>query len=406
MRKFSGNWQEAALSEVIETAVDGPFGSNLKTEHYVSLPGVRVIRLQNISTGHFDDRDRAYVSEAHARLLARHTVLPGDLLVASLGDENHPVARACVYPEEAGPAIVKADCFRLRPKPDRASSAYLALALNSPSTRKGIEGYFQGVTRDRINLSALLNFQLALPELSEQRRIVGILYAVDKQIRSTGRVLAKAEARERGLVEAALSEVGGPLEPISMYLAERPRNGYSPVETDQWTGTKALGLGCLTQQGFKPVQLKDVPRQDGRNALAILSDGDLLMSRANTRDLVGLAGIYRDIGTPCIYPDLMMRLTANGKCIPEFLELALRGTRVRRQIQAQAQGTSESMVKISSAIVLGLQVQIPEIAVQREVLSVVSACRSDADRVGSELRKLQDLRLGLVEDLLSGRVRG
>jgi hypothetical protein len=64
------------------------------------------------------------------------------------------------------------------------------------------------------------------------------------------------------------------------------------------------------------------------------------------------------------------------------------------------------MVKISSAIVLGLQVQIPEIAVQREVLSVVSACRSDADRVGSELRKLQDLRLGLVEDLLSGRVRG
>jgi len=71
-------WEVRTVADVIESAIDGPFGSNLKTEHYVRVPGVRVVRLQNIGIGYLDGSDRAYVSEQHARSLARHQVCAGD----------------------------------------------------------------------------------------------------------------------------------------------------------------------------------------------------------------------------------------------------------------------------------------------------------------------------------------
>ncbi len=102
-------WEIRHLRDLVESAVDGPFGSNLKTEHYVTAPGVRVVRLQNIGPGYFDDSDKAYISHNHANRLQRHQVLPGDLLIASLGDDNHPLARACLYPSHLESGIVKAD---------------------------------------------------------------------------------------------------------------------------------------------------------------------------------------------------------------------------------------------------------------------------------------------------------
>tara|TARA_R110000796_G_C14560710_1_gene434810 strand:+ start:3088 stop:3939 length:852 start_codon:yes stop_codon:yes gene_type:complete len=62
-------WKISAISSVLESVVDGPFGSNLKTEHYVEDPGVRVVRLQNVLKYEYNDSDRAYVSDRHAGTL-------------------------------------------------------------------------------------------------------------------------------------------------------------------------------------------------------------------------------------------------------------------------------------------------------------------------------------------------
>jgi type I restriction enzyme S subunit len=96
------------LGEIVSYASDGPFGSKLKTEHYAPA-GARVVRLQNIGDGEFDDGDRAYISLSYYAELRRYALLPNDILVAGLGDENHPVGRACLLPPELRPAINKAD---------------------------------------------------------------------------------------------------------------------------------------------------------------------------------------------------------------------------------------------------------------------------------------------------------
>ncbi|HQP37151.1 MAG TPA: hypothetical protein PLI95_18330 [Polyangiaceae bacterium] len=166
---------------------DGPFGSNLKTEHYTAQ-GPRVVRLQNIGDGVFFD-ERAHISREHYKHLLKHAVQAGDILIRSLGEE---IPTACLVPNWLGPAIVKADCLRFAPNPSVALAGYLMNALNSPPTRTRTESLIHGVGRPRVGLSLLRNLALPLPPLAEQRRV---LEEIERRLSVAAQVLATHDAQ-------------------------------------------------------------------------------------------------------------------------------------------------------------------------------------------------------------------
>lgn len=199
-------WEATLLEDSLISAVDGPFGSNLKTEHYVEAPGVRVVRLQNLGVGEFLDHERSWVSERHAARLGRHEVRAGDLLVACLGDPTHPFARSCPYPPEFSPGIVKADCFRLRPN-ERAVASFLSHVLNTPRWRKGLAGlvHRSGVSRDRINLGKLKRLLIPLAPVHEQEALSKILERTQLLRDCNEADAAKLRLLKQGLMEDLLT---------------------------------------------------------------------------------------------------------------------------------------------------------------------------------------------------------
>lgn len=148
--------------------IDGPFGSNLKTEHYTS-DGPRVIRLQNIGSCEFID-EKAHISTDRFQWLKKHAVYGGDIVIRSLG---LPSPTACMVPDWVGEAIVKADCFRYKVAEQFVNPKYVMYALNSPSTQKRTEALVHGVGRPRLNLNEVKSIPLPLPPLEEQMAIVG-----------------------------------------------------------------------------------------------------------------------------------------------------------------------------------------------------------------------------------------
>lgn len=168
--EIPAHWESLALSRVTLSRCDGPFGSGLKAEHY-SGAGVRVIRLQNIGWTEFLDTDRAYIDEDYACELGDHSVMVNDLLIAGLGDEGHPVGRACVAPNGIEPAMVKADCFRFRLDRRRVIPRFVAYQL-SASALAAAGSLATGATRARMNLTATASRKVALPPLDEQQMIV------------------------------------------------------------------------------------------------------------------------------------------------------------------------------------------------------------------------------------------
>jgi type I restriction enzyme S subunit len=184
------HWRVLNLGKVTADKCDGPFGSGLKSEHYTN-EGIRVIRLQNIRNGGFDDTDSAFIGEAYYREeLKGHDVQRGDLLIAGLGDERNTVGRACVAPNGIEPAMVKADCFRLRLFRDMALPGFIAAQLTAgASADAGVLS--SGSTRSRIPLSVMVSRKLALPPIDEQSGITAFL---DHEI---GKIAALIEQQQR-----------------------------------------------------------------------------------------------------------------------------------------------------------------------------------------------------------------
>ena len=192
--QLPSKWHWVSLGDLApqsDAFVDGPFGSNLKTEHYTAS-GVRVVRLQNIGRGTFLDNDRAFVSPEHFAGLMRHSVVPGDVVVAALGDgARRPAGRACLIPVYFGQGLVKADCFRLRLPKEIITAAYLVYFMNSPQCLARIMEMMRGATRPRVTLGMLRSLSIPLPPLAEQVRIASWL---DSAYIAVERARAAAEA--------------------------------------------------------------------------------------------------------------------------------------------------------------------------------------------------------------------
>ncbi|MDT0310305.1 hypothetical protein RM780_25635 [Streptomyces sp. DSM 44917] len=356
------------------------------------------LRVANVFEGRIDFSDIKTMgfSPAERELFA---VRPGDILLNE-GQENlRMVGRSAIYRGDPG-----AYCFQntlIRFRPGRELLSEYAQAIFVHWRRSGV---FARVA-EKTSISHLGGSRFgALPfpyrSLPEQRRIVEVINAVAAQERSIEASIAKQSAAQRSTLEFLLDrfEWDSTLEDASTGAI---RNGFSPPESENWTGIYMLGLGCLTPSGFQPIQLKNCPRSVGPGHPALLRDGDLLMSRANTRDLVGQVGIYRDVGGPCIYPDLMMRIRPSKRCSADFLATVLTSHRVRRRIRDMAQGTSESMVKISRAGLMGIPLPLPSIEEQMHFLDLLGSFSLHLENEVAELRKTRTLRLGLTDSLLS-----
>jgi type I restriction enzyme S subunit len=197
------HWKCLALAHVTVSRCDGPFGSSLKSEHYSAL-GVRVIRLQNIGWAEFSSSDEAYIDESYAKELGDHSVVPGDLLIAGLGDEGHPVGRACVAPADIGPAMVKADCFRFRLDRRKLLPGFAAYQLSA--TAAAAAGSFAtGATRSRMNLTTTAARKIALPPIDEQKAIVDMLDRAGEKLQPIVAKIREAMDRLKELRTALIS---------------------------------------------------------------------------------------------------------------------------------------------------------------------------------------------------------
>src|SRR5690606_15513882 len=105
----------------------GPFGSNLKASDYTEN-GVRIIQLQNIGDGVFNDEYRVYTSTKKADELASCNIFPGDILLSKMGD---PVARATLVPPIEERYLMASDGIRLKVDEKKFDRNFILEAINS-----------------------------------------------------------------------------------------------------------------------------------------------------------------------------------------------------------------------------------------------------------------------------------
>lgn len=229
VRATPGSWPTVSVGSLAAaeqgSLTDGPFGSNLKTSHYTPA-GPQVIRLQNIGDGSFKEAP-AHISQEHFERLGRHEARAGDVVIAMLGET---LPRACLVPPTLGPAIVKADCVRLRVDPKRADQRFVMYGLNSELLRKQAAALMHGVGRPRLGLARFRALEFPLPSLEVQKQVVS---ALDSYFSRLDEVEAGLERVQRNLKRYRASvlqaAVTGRLVPTEAELARAEGREYEPA---------------------------------------------------------------------------------------------------------------------------------------------------------------------------------
>lgn len=277
--------------------------------------------------------------------------------------------------------------------------------------------------RKSIQFSALRRTELTLPPLKEQRAIGSIVDAIDDAIVHSERVLARIGQLQRAVWHQLLTR-GVPgwhtewvraagigtvpacweVSTLGALLREPIRNGRSMVAPSSDTGRWQFTLGAVTFSGLDESAIKPAPSENDSGAL--LDVGDLVISRSNTRERVGLAGIYRGVPIDCTYPDLLMRTRLDSRlALGEFVEALLLSTRGRDYFKREARGTSGSMVKITGAITAAFPLARPGIAEQQRIVDAANAAAMTRRASERHLAALRALKQAVSEALLSGRIR-
>lgn len=158
------------------TFSNGPFGSDLLTSELNSEGGIPVIYIRDIKNGYLEWKSNVFVTPQKASLLPNCNVIPGDLLLAKVGD---PPGIAAVCEESMKTAIITQDVIRLRLNSRIVNPVYLCNFINSDLGKRLIKKITVKGTRSRFSLGDLKKLQLKLPDITLQNRFVAIVKKVE-----------------------------------------------------------------------------------------------------------------------------------------------------------------------------------------------------------------------------------
>ncbi|MBC7369465.1 MAG: hypothetical protein H7343_22075 [Undibacterium sp.] len=251
--------------------------------------------------------------------------------------------------------------------------------------------------------------KVPLPSVPEQKRIVAWLEGLARRASVVRSELGASEADSEAFMVAVRDDLIGrepkaDWVPLSRYVTYL-ENGWSPLcerrpaTDDEWG---VLKLSAVTSGTFKEEQNKALPSALEPMPKFEIKSGDFLMSRANTRELVGACTWVRATRPQLMLCDKLFRFQwSNEPSDPRFIEHVLRAPVLRQQIEAACGGTSSTMKNISKPAVLALRVPNLKLKEQERLVTQLERARQQSEKITAELSALETDLAALLPSALA-----
>lgn len=276
------------------------------------------------------------------------------------------------------------------------------LLLPPASAQAAIAEHLDAATA---KLDSLLAEKQALLELLAEKRRALITRAVTQGINPD------ATRRDSGI--AWLGEVPAhwALLPLRRMITSLEQ-GWSPVASNLPAEVGEYGvlkLSAIKGGRFLPQENKALALQTEVPANLLISKDDLFITRANTPGLVGDVAIANSDHSNLIFSDLIYRIRADNAAVsPEWLVLVLLCDVGRRQIEAEAKGSSGSMVKLAQDQVLSLVIPVPPKCEQVAINAFLQVETGTLDELAAATSRtielLQERRAALISAAVTGQL--
>ena len=326
----------------------------------------------------------------------------------------------------------------LKPQNDIVESRFAFRIFENRTFQTFAQSFGNGILEHRcaINWDILKPIGVGVPPMDEQKAILAFLDRetgkIDALVAEQRRLMELLKEKRQAVISHAVTRGLNPAAPLKpsgiewlgdvpahwevkkvKHLTRSIEQGWSPqcegypAETESEWGV--LKVGCVNGGTFTPSENKVLPPElEPIPSLGIVS-GDLLISRANTRELVGSAAVVgRDYPNLLLCDKLYRLRFIPDRCSPVFACRYLGSSAVRGQIELGATGASASMVNIPQSAILELAIAAPPFAEQHTITTFLDAELAKLDTLTAEAQRaidlLQERRIALISAAVTGQI--
>jgi len=290
-----------------------------------------------------------------------------------------------------------------------------------------------GTTFLEISGSDFKQIKFPVPPSAEQRKIAQILDTLNTQIQKTEALIAKLEKIKEGLLHDLLTrgiDHNGQLRPMQEQAPELYKESALGLIPREWDVSE---LGTVTtssvigpfgsdlvasdyrSEGVPVVFVRDIAGArynrvsrvfvSHKKALALsaheVKAGDLLLTKMGLPPCI--SAVYPENEPAGIITADIVRLRLNAAVTPKWAQYFVNSEYVKAQVRGITAGVTRPKVTLKD--VRSLKIAIPSTEEQARILDILQHCSKRLGSERAELSKLQSQKPGLMDDLLTGRVR-
>ena len=368
-----------------------------------------------------------HVSEERYAEAAYIHIRDGDVLVTKDGTIGK-IAHVENCPEKT---VLNSGIFLLRCKDGSYNHSFISYLLQSKLFRKFLDDNLSGSTIQHLYQYIFERFEFPVPNPCEQAKIAEILSTVDQAIEQTESLIAKQQRIKIGLVQdlltRGLDENGNlrseethefkdsplgriPVEWESGYfrscISGSPKNGiYKPQSAYGEQGTPIIRIDGFSHgdrikaQSYRRVRLSKLEIDQFS-----LRCGDILINRVNSIQYLGKTALVEHLPEVTVFESNMMRLTIDPQQMsPEFALLILTSSSASEHFLSSAK-LAIAQASINQNDVNSLRVQLPPLDEQYAICERMVSIDDSIRNTLLSLKKLRQIKVALMQDLLTGKV--
>ncbi|MEM4097701.1 MAG: restriction endonuclease subunit S [Candidatus Micrarchaeaceae archaeon] len=264
----------------------------------------------------------------------------------------------------------------------------------------------QGSTIKNITLKFLNSIAVPLPPLDEQRKIAEILSDIDMAIQKTDELIATTQKLKNGLMQTLLTKGIGHTKFKMTEIGEIPEE-WKLVTAGQIVeyskGKNPKNITVYPTNGSAPYLSTDYLRNEGNQQYAKIADKTNFV---NNGDIILLwdgsnAGEFF-LGKEGILSSTMVKLHIKlEKIDTRFLLYLFKSN--EKHLRLQTKGTA--IPHVDKNAFENLYLPLPSLSEQQKIAEILSTVDKKLELERQRKEKLERIKKGLMNDLLTGKVR-
>ena len=422
------DWEVATLGDISIKMTNGFVG--IATPYYSEDEnGVPYLYGNNVRAGRLDFRKLFRVTSDFHRSQSKSQLATGDMLTVQSGH----IGTTAIVPASLG----LANCHALiitRLRAEFAHPEFVAYCCNSAHGMQRMAAYFVGSTIAHINVKDLKSYLLPLPPLWQQRKIARILTTVDNLIEKTESLIAKYQAVKQGMMHDLFTrgvDAHGKLRPPQSEAPELYKQselGWIPKEWEisllgnvaEVGGGVTLGRELLSNHVVELPYLRVANVQDGYLDLSeiktvkvlasevdrfSLQTGDMLMTEGGDFDKLGRGTVWGGQISPCLHQNHVFRVRPTKIRIDSDFLAAVTASSYGKQYFLLNSKQTTNLASINSTQLKAFRFPLPCLEEQERIVRRLMKVEKCIEHETRYVRKLQHEKSGLMQDLLTGKVR-